>query len=83
MTSTVFCEYEKLTIQCLLSGELEKLIPNLDLKTVDKIVLELAYNDLNLYLDFEKNTSNFSLDKRRKIKNIENKTTELRAFLKF
>ena len=83
MTSNVFCENEKLTIQHLLSGELEKLIPNLDLKTLDKIVLELAYNDLKLYSDFEKNINNFSFDKRRKIKNIENKTTELKAFLKF
>lgn len=83
MSSTVFCEYESLTIRSLLSAELEELIPNLDLKELDKIVLELAHNDLKIYLDFEKKKSNFSIDNTKKLENTEDKTTELKAFLKF
>jgi hypothetical protein len=82
MSNVVFCYYDSSKIRSWLSSELEKLIPNLDLHGLDRIVLDLAYKDLKLYLNFE-NKINISSVQTKTLQYIKEKTKELKAFLKF
>ena len=83
MSSAVFYEHASSIIRCLLSTELEKLIPNLDLKENDKIVLELAYNDLEQYFYFKNKKNYLSLDEPKIKEYNKEKITELKAFIKY
>lgn len=83
MSSVGFYKHTSSIIRCLLSAELEKLIPNLDLKGKDKIVLELAYNDLEQYFYFKNKKNYLSLDEPKIIEYRKDEIIELKAFIKY